>query len=139
MNWQTPYVTGPPWDGSSLSGVSATGVPLSYFSAAGTSVNDSGSLSVAFHLGSSASQAGSILTQSSKRTLTGQLGTISLHCNEITHNTAANPVPITGHCTVISGTGAYTGLHGQGEITGTADLSGPTTAIISETLNLHTS
>ena len=129
MNWQTPYVTAPPWDGTGTGG----------FSASGASVNDAGSLSVAFHLGSSASQGGSTLTQSSKRTLTGQLGTVTLHCNEITHQASASPVPVTGHCTVIGGTGAYAALHGQGEITGTADLSGPTTAVISETLELRTS
>jgi hypothetical protein len=129
MNWQTPYVTAPPWDGTGTGG----------FSASGASVNDAGSLSVAFHLGSSASHAGSILTQSSTRTLTGQLGTITLHCSEITHNAVANLVPITGHCTVISGTGAYTALHGQGELTGTGDLSGPTIAVISELVELRTS
>ena len=128
MNWTTPYVTAPPWDGTGTGG----------FSASGASVSDAGALSVAFHLGAAASHS-SILTQSSRRTLTGSLGTITLHCNEIAHNTAANPVTITGHCTVISGTGAYTALHGQGELTGTGDLSGPTTAVVSELLELRTS
>jgi hypothetical protein len=129
MNWTTPYVTAPPWDGTGTGG----------FSASGASVNDAGAISVAFHLGAAASHS-SILTQSSRRTLTGQLGaTITLHCNEITHNAAANPVLVTGHCTVIGGTGAYTGLHGEGELTGTADLSGPTTAVVSELLELRTS
>ena len=130
MNWHTPYVSSAPWDGSGSGTFSASGAP----------VNDAGSLSVAFHLGAAASPTGSTETLSSERTLTGLLGTVTLKCNETAHNlAAANPVPVTGRCTVISGTGAYTALHGQGEITGTADLSGPTTAVLSELLELRTS
>jgi hypothetical protein len=126
-------VTSAPWDGSSLS-------QFSFFSASGASVNDAGSLSVAFHLGAAAQHAGSTLTSTSERTLWGQMGAITLTCDEITHAaTATTPAPVSGHCTVIGGTGAYTALHGQGEITGTADLSGLTNAVLQETLYLHTS
>lgn len=128
MNWTTPYVSSAPWDGVGSGG----------FSASGASVNDAGPLSVAFHLGAAASQTGA-RTVSSERTLTGLLGTVTLRCNEITNHPTANPVPITGQCVVISGTGAYAALHGQGEIMGTADLSGPTTAVFSELLELGTS
>lgn len=127
MNWQTPYVNSAPYEGTG----SGT------FSASGSSINDSGPVSVPFHLGAAPSPSG--LSVHSDRTLTGTLGTITLHCNEIAHD-FTNPaaVPLTGNCTVIGGSGAYTGLHGHGTLTGSADTSGPTTAFLTEVLQLST-
>jgi hypothetical protein len=127
MNWQTPYVTSAPYVGT------GTGT----FSASGPSINDSGSLTVPFNLGASPSP--SVLSIHSDRTLTGTLGTITLHCNEIAHN-FTNPaaVPLTGNCTVTGGSGAYAGLHGHGTMTGSGDTSDPTTAFVTEALQLST-
>lgn len=128
MNWSTPYVTSAPW----------TGTGAGSFSASGPSINDTGPLSVAFHLGAVPSAA--VETLGSDRTLSDASGnTITLHCNEIAFD-FTNPaaIPITGNCTVISAAGAFAGLHGQGTLTGTGDTSGPTTAFLSEVLTLST-
>jgi len=124
MNWQTPYVNSAPYAGTG----SGT------FSALGSSINDSGSLSVPFHLGGAPSP---IANLHSDRTLIGQDGTIALRCNEIVHN-FTNPAasPLTGNCTVIGGSGAYAGLQGHGTMTGSVDTSGPTTAVFTEVLQL---
>jgi hypothetical protein len=131
MNWQTPYVNNAPWVGTG----SGT------FSASGSSINDSGSLSVPFHLGGTPSHSNSAQSVHSDRTLTGTHGKITLHCNEIAHkfaNTNPAAIPLTGNCTVIGDSGAYAGLVGQGTLTGSADLSGPTTAFLTEVLQLST-
>jgi hypothetical protein len=130
MNWLAPYVSSAPWNGSGESGT---------FLASGASINDGGSFSVAFHVGAAVSQTGSTETLSSERTLTGLIGTVTLKCDEIGHNVGTvNLVSVAGRCTVITGTGAYRGLHGQGEITGTADFSEATAAALSEVLELRT-
>lgn len=56
-------------------------------------------------------------------TLTSQDGTLEVRC---VPNTATiidpTAVPSTGHCAIISGTGVYGQLHGQGTITSLANL-----------------
>jgi len=131
MNWQTPYVNSAPWVGTG-SGA---------FSASGPTINDAGSLAVAFHLGGAASPTSAAENLHSDRTLTGTLGTITLRCNEIAHkfaNTNPAAIPLTGNCTVIGGSGVYAGLLGHGAVTGTTDLSGPTTAFLSDAVYLKT-
>lgn len=127
MDWSTPYVTSAPWT------TNGTGS----FSAAGPFV-DAGALAVASHLGGVRSP--SLLNPHSDRTLTDANGnTITLRCNEIAFSfTNQAAVPLTGNCTVIGATGAFSGLHGQGALTGTGDTLGPTNAVLSEVLTLST-
>jgi hypothetical protein len=129
MNWSTPYVTGAPWTTNGTGSFSAS-------SASGPS--DTGTLSVASHLGGVSSP--SLLNLHSDRTLSDASGnTITLRCNEIAFNfTNAAAIPVTGNCTVIAATGAFSGLHGEGALTGTGDTTGPNAALLSEVLTLST-
>ena len=91
------------------------------FSASGVFA-DAGALSLSLHFAAVPSPTVGVLH--SDRTLTGQFGTITLRCNQIASD-FSNPtaVPNTGNCTVIDGTGAYSGLHGHGTITGAGNLA----------------
>ncbi len=131
MNWSTLYVNSAPWIGTSLAGT---------WSAAGP-INDSGTIPpFTFHLGGAGSPTSSDESVHGVRTLAdGSGNTITLNCNEAAHkfaNTNPAAIPLTGSCTVIAGSGAYSGLLAHGALTGTTDLSGPTTAFLSEAVDL---
>jgi hypothetical protein len=133
MNWSTLYVNSAPWIGTSFAGT---------WSAAGP-ITDSGTIPpFTFHLGGAGSPTSSDESVHSVRTLAdGSGNTITLDCNEAAHkfaNTNPAAIPLTGNCTVIGGSGVYDGLLGHGALTGTTDLSGPTTAFLSEAVYLKT-
>jgi hypothetical protein len=91
-------------------------------------------MAVSYHLGAVPSPSVGVLH--TKRTLIGQLGTITLRCNQLASD-FSNPaaVPNSGHCTVIDATGAYAGIHGEGTITGVGDLAA-SPATLTDTLVL---
>jgi hypothetical protein len=109
------------------------GTATGSFSASG-SFTDSGTMAVSYHLGAVPSPSVGVLH--TKRTLIGQLGTITLRCNQLASD-FSNPaaVPNSGHCTVIDATGAYAGIHGEGTITGVGDLAA-SPATLTDTLVL---
>jgi len=120
MTWTAPYVVSAPY---------AT-VGSGIFTASGP-INASGSLSVGLHLGAAVNPGTSVLNAHGDRILTDASGyTVTLRCNESPHKFGnANPaaIPLTGNCTVISGTGPYAGLHAQGQIVSPSyfDSTGP--------------
>ena len=127
FNWQIDsFPSHAPYDGTASGSFSASGT-----------FTDSGSMSVAYHLGAVASPTVGVLH--TERTLIGEAGTITLRCNQLATD-FSNPaaVPNSGNCTVIEGTGAYAGLHGEGKITGVFNLSTlPATATDMLQLEIH--
>lgn len=71
-----------------------------------------------------------------ERILTSPDSTLELRCFEKTKDfSSLADIPFTGSCTIVGGTGVYTGLHGHGDFTTAAvDLF---TGAVSETLALH--
>lgn len=126
MNWiRSGTGTTPPF----------TGTGLGTFSDAGP-VSDAGTLTLVGQ--DLAVSSPGLAGARTDRMLTSSEGALELRCFERT-TTFSNPgsIPFTGSCSVVGGTGSYSGLHGHGNFTSAfLDIS---TGAVSEVLVLNIS
>lgn len=65
-------------------------------------------------------------------------GRLELRCPSITKGPFTDPshIPVSGSCTITSGTGTYAGLHGHGDFTGFVNLTVGTAGQVTQNITL---